>query len=156
MRIKANDLFVSTLLLSVLSVSGCTFLDTPSGRSLMDYVVQTVVLIATPIVLILLKKVINVFEVKTGLNVSAQQISMLDEAVRGGIAYAEEQARKAAHLGKPLDGEAKRNVALDFVVDTLKKNEAGEYGRDYLTKLLEAKLNQTRAFFGSSEPKIKA
>lgn len=127
-------------------LSGCDFLSTTSGKALMEYVLQATVLIVTPIALLLANRAVRLIEKKTGLTASQQQIVLIDNAVYKGIAYAEELGRKQLKKSSvPLNGDEKRELALDFALDFLHRNNASEYTRDYLIKLVEAQVNIHRA-----------
>lgn len=111
---------------------------------LRDALIPLLSAIVLPILLMLLKRGLDAFEAKTGLEVNVNQQRMLEELIAKGIAYAEEQARKAAGDGKELKGADKLEAALDFVKAAAKALGLSVDG-DTLAKLIEAKLFETRA-----------
>lgn len=130
---------------ALLLMSGCDFLKTTTGQAIMDYILQAVVLIATPILLLLAKRIVQIVEQKTDLAASAQQLALVDDAVYKGVAYAEEQGRKAFKVREPIpDGNMKRQMATEFALDMVKNNNAAEISRDYLLKMVEAHVNLAR------------
>lgn len=136
---------VKYLVMGLLLITGCDFLKTTTGHAVMEYVMQTIVLIVTPILLLLAKRVVQIVEQKTGLTATAQQIQLIDDAVYRGVAYAEEQGRKALKLNEDLPpGELKRQMAVEFALDMVKNHKAAELSRDYLMKLVEAQVNLQR------------
>jgi hypothetical protein len=110
---------------------------------LRDALIPLLSLIVLPILLMLLKRGLNAFEQKTGLEVNVNQQRMLEELVTKAIAYAEEQARKAAGGDKELKGEDKLKAALDFAKSAAKMLGL-EVDGDTLAKLIEARLFQER------------
>lgn len=134
-----------SILAFALFLNGCTFFETTQGHAVMAYVIEAVVLIATPILLILVKRIVQVIEERTGLSASAQQLELVDSAVYKGIAYAEEQARKALKTDAvAIKGDEKLEMAVDFALKMLKNHDIADMGRDYLTKTVEAHLNLIR------------
>lgn len=138
--------YIFTFMVVVASLlAGCDFLKTTTGQAVMDYVFQTVVIIVTPIVLLLAKRVVQIVEQKTGLAASAHQLALVDDAVYKGVAYAEEQGRKAFKVNDPIpDGNMKRQMATEFALDMVKNHNAAEISRDYLLKMVEAHVNLAR------------
>ena len=105
--------------------------------------IPVLVAVLTPIILMFVKKAIDAFEAKTNLQVADSYRWQLDELVRKGIAYAEEQARKAAKTGATATGESKLADALDFI--RTQAEAAGlDTKTDDLAKLIEAKLFDNR------------
>jgi hypothetical protein len=140
-------------LLGLALFTGCNFIESSAGKAALDFIVQTVVLILTPVALLFVKKLITELEKKTGLAASTHHVELLNQAVVNGIALAREQARKKLKLNEPaLTGEAKRDIALNFVLETAREHKVPEMGRDYLINLIESHLNMTRDTFDSEQP----
>lgn len=142
---KAKTSMFAVVAMASFLLAGCDFLKTTTGQAIMDYVLQAVVLIVTPVVLLLAKRVVQIVEQKTGLAASAHQLALVDDAVYKGVAYAEEQGRKAFKVNEPIpDGNMKRQMATEFALDMVKNHNAAEISRDYLLKMVEAHVNLAR------------
>jgi hypothetical protein len=107
-------------------------------------VIPVIVAVVAPILIVLAKKALDVFQEKTGIQVAEAQRKMLEGLIDKGIAYAEEQARKAVKKGgDELDGESKLELAVDFI-----STNAAALGLDAkaddLAKLIESKLYADR------------
>jgi hypothetical protein len=122
-------------------------MDTSSTKMLLDFVLQTLVIIITPIAIMLAHKLTREFAKRTGVTVAEQQALLLDDAIMKGIAFAHEQGRKALKLNLPAVASIdKRATAIDFVVRTLKEQKMPEKTREYIGGLVEARLNLDRGF----------
>jgi hypothetical protein len=112
---------------------------------ILDKVVIPVILaIVAPILVVLAKKALDVFQEKTGLEVSKEHRSLLEDLVGKGIAFAEEQARKALKSGDAApDGSSKLELAIDFI-STNAEAMGLDTKADDLAKLIEAKLFEDR------------
>lgn len=141
-----NEILGLSMVCGTSLLSGCDFLSTTSGKALMEYILQATVLIVTPIALLLANRAVKLIEKKTGLTASQQQLALIDNAVYKGIAYAEELGRNQLKNSKvSLKSEEKRELAIDFALDFLHRNNARDYTRDFLVKLVEAHVNIHRA-----------
>lgn len=153
---KLNGLFfVATALLLLAGCGGGGDAEAVEGQAfwqaILSHLLEIVVVVATPLILLLVRKLIQVMEDKTALNLSAEQEQLIDTWVGRGIAFAEEQAHKALKEGKaPLPGDEKKNAAVDLVAAGLKSTGIVDLGADALAKLVEAKLNMQRP------PKVEA
>lgn len=122
-------------------------------QAIVAHIVELVVLIATPIIAVLIRKLVRVLEDKTSIDIAERQEALIDGLVNKGIAYAHEQARKALKEGQdPMDGDTKKNAAVDFVAEALTNTGAASLGADALAKLVEAKLNIERAPEDTEKP----
>jgi hypothetical protein len=93
------------------------------------------------------KRGIEVFEAKTGYDISAQQERLLYSALDKGIAYAEEQARKSfTEAGKKMTGLQKLDTASRFVMEMADTYGLDDLAEEKVRKLLEAQLNNSRRF----------
>lgn len=114
-------------------------------QSILEHVLELVVLIATPLVLLLAKKLIQVFEDKTGIDIAESQSYLVEKWVSQGIAYAEEQGSKALKAGAPpATGEEKKIMAVEFVAELMEKTGLDVLSRDALAKKVEALLHLDR------------
>lgn len=154
-----NKITISVLgfLLALLAV-GCGSDGGAEGQafwqSIVGSVVEIVVVVATPLLLLLARKVVRVVEDKTKISLSDQQEMMLESWVEKGIAYAHEQGRKALKENKkPLKGDEKKIAAVDFIESALKSTGLINLGRDKLEQLVEAKLNMQREEDDRVKPK---
>ena len=136
---------------------GCGGGEAPEGQQfwqiIVEHVLEIVVVIATPLVLLLVQKLIKVIEDKAGITVAQVHEQMIDEWVTKGIAYGHEQGRKALKAGKdPVTGDEKKNAAVDFIAAGLDNTGLVTMGRDALAKLVESKLNIERLPEDTEEP----
>jgi hypothetical protein len=128
-------------------------MDTASTKMIIDFILQTLVIIVTPVAILLAHKLTREFSKRTGVTVAEQQSTMLDDAVMKGIAFAHEQSRKALKLNLPaVTSTDKRVAAVDFVMRTLKEQKMPEKSRDYISNLVEARLNLDRGFPETGKP----
>jgi hypothetical protein len=128
-------------------------MDTASTKMIIDFILQTLVIIVTPVAILLAHKLTREFSKRTGVTVAEQQATALDDAIMKGIAFAHEQSRKAFKLNLPaVTSTDKRIAAVDFVMRTLKEQKLPEKSRDYISGLVEARLNLDRGFTETGKP----
>jgi len=140
-------------LLALSLLSSCAFTESSAGKETLGFLLQTLVLILTPVVLLLVKKLVTAIEKKTGLDVSTRQIELLNQAITDGIALAQEQAHKRLKLDEPpLTSDGKLDIAVKFVVEALRQSNGPQIARDYIIKLIEARLNMSRALPPKATP----
>lgn len=127
-------------------VLGCAEGDNQSfWQALSANLLEIVVLVATPIILLLVRKLVQVLEDKLGIDVADKHEALMSQLVMKGIAYAHEQGRKALKEGKPpVAGDEKKIMAVEFVADQLERMGATTFAADKLEKLVEAHLNLER------------
>lgn len=141
---------VLTLLLLTLLFVGCGDSgDAVEGQefwqSIVAHLVEIVVVFATPLLLLLARKLIQIIEAKTSIQVAEHYELMVDEWVGKGIAYAHEQSRKALKAGtKPLASDEKKVAAVDFIAEGLRNTGVVALGSDALARLVESKLSMAR------------
>lgn len=112
---------------------------------LLSHGIELVVVIVTPVLLVLARKLILLLESKMGIDLAEKQEKFLNDLVLQGIAYAEEQARKALKSGSPAPSpDDKRAMAIEYVYEQMKKNNLAEVAGDLVSKKLEAWLNVSR------------
>lgn len=70
---------------------------------------------------------------------------MLEQSMTKGVAWAEEQGRKALKTGAPIKSDTKLELALEFVLRELQDRGYPELAREKLARYLEAKLSAERA-----------
>jgi hypothetical protein len=128
-------------------------MDTTSTKMILDFILQTLVIIITPIAIMLAHKFTREFAKRTGVTVTEQHTTLLDDAIMKGIAYAQEQSRKALKLKQPpITSADKHAIAVDFVIRTLRENKIAEKSRDYIGVLVDARLNLDRVYTGKDKP----
>lgn len=128
-------------------------MDTASTKIILDFALQTLILIATPVAIILAHKLTREFAKRTGVTLAEQQTTLIDDAVMKGIAFAHEQSRKALKLNvAPVSSSDKRSAAIDFAVRVLKEYKVPEKSREYIGGLVEARLNLDRGFTETGKP----
>jgi hypothetical protein len=114
-------------------------------QAIVAHLLEIVVVIATPLILVLVSKLVKVIEAKANIDVAERHEVMLDEWITKGIAFGHEQGRKALKEGKdPVSGDEKKNAAVDFIAEGLKNTGLAEMGAEALAKLVESKLNVER------------
>ena len=127
-------------------------MDVSSTKVVLDFILQMLVIVITPIGVMLAHRATREFAKRTGIVLAEQQTVVIDDAVMKGIAYAHEQSRKALKLNLPVvPGVDKRATAIDFVVRTLHEQKIPEKSRDYIGGLVEARLNIDRPYSGSDK-----
>lgn len=123
-------------------------------QAIVAHLLEIVVVIATPLILLLVRKLIQVIEDKAKINIAIQHKQMVDEWITKGIAYGHEQGRKALKEGKdPVSGDEKKNAAVDFIASGLDNTGLVTIGRDALAKLVESKLNLERHPEDTEQPR---
>ena len=128
-------------------------MDSASTKAVLDFILQTLTIIVTPVLIMLAHKLTQEFAKRTGIALAEQQATLLDDAVMKGVAYAHEQSRKALKLNlPPIPGEDKRAMAVDFVVRNLQEQKTPEKARDHIANLIEARLHIDRPFTDSEKP----
>jgi hypothetical protein len=128
-------------------------MDTSAAKMILDFALQTLVIIITPLAIMIAHKLTHEFAKRTGVSLAEQQATLLDDAIMKGIAYAHEQSYKALKLNLPAVTSAdKRATAVDFVLRTLKEHKMPEKSRDYIGSLVEARLNLDRVFTETGKP----
>jgi len=107
--------------------------------------IPLLVAILTPIILMFVKRGLDLFERKADFQVSLDHLYRLEQLVLKGIAYAEEQAHKAlkGDEAEPLAGETKLEMAIEFV-KTNAKAMGIDTKTDDLAKLIESALFESR------------
>ena len=145
-----NKHVLTVLLLTLLFVGCGDGGDAVEGQafwqSIVAHLVEIAVVFATPLLLILARKLIQIIEAKTNVQVAEHYEVMVNEWVGRGIAYAHEQSRKALKAdSKPLSGDEKKVAAVDFIAEGLRNTGVVSMGSDALAKLVESKLNMARS-----------
>lgn len=106
---------------------------------LLNHVLELSIAILVPVALHLLNRWLKQRELEFLSEV-------VEKAVTGGVAFAEEQAHKALKAdGKKTPSAEKLDIALNFVEGRLKDAGYDKLARDKLIELIEAKLNQVRS-----------
>lgn len=139
---------VFSVALSTLLLAGCEGSDA-SGQAFWQAVVSNLVWVlfalATPILVVLVQKLLSIAKDKWSLDISTSQEELVMNAVRQGIAFAEEQSRKALREGQPArSGDEKKNEAVEFIADKLDTLGVVTWGGDQLGNLVEAALYSKR------------
>lgn len=110
---------------------------------------STLIDIVAPVLMVLAGwiawKLTKIFEAKTGYDVPANLEARLDAWAAQGVAYAEEQGRKALKANQDkLEMGAKKELALGYILDMAKTAGVPDLARDKLEKLVEAKVAMSR------------
>jgi hypothetical protein len=144
---KVVGLTVSfVLVLFALLCSGCSPEYAQSASvEIFTPIVHWVFAIIAPVVLALFGAFLSYLKKKHGWEMSAQMKEMLDGLIDQGIAYADEQAKKALKkTAQPLPSGDKLKAAVEFVATQIDDMGLPQKGGDALAKLIEAKLNTER------------
>ena len=124
---------------------GCGVSEEPWFQAILGNLIQLVVFVATPIALLLVRKLLSVLEDKAHVELTVRETQLLNSWVAQAIAYAEEQAYKLAKTNSaPLASADKMTLAVEFVDNALDKSGIIGIGRDALVQLIEAQLHLTR------------
>ena len=92
---------------------------------------------------------------KLGIEATAVQDELIWKTVNGGVAYAEEWARKQTNVAPtPASGAEKLQQALEFVRLQLGKTGYDKVGQEKITQLLEAALNEKRPTSVTPQPAL--
>ena len=90
-------------------------------------------------------RLLSYFEKKTGLELSPYMQDKIDGLLDKGIAYAEEQGRKAIKKKeKALTMSEKLEHGANYVLDLADAVDAKGWTTEQVKKMLEGRLNQTR------------
>jgi hypothetical protein len=113
-----------------------------------DLLLQTIeifLVVATPIIILLGRKAIKMLEKKLGVDLEEKQEQQLENMLDQGIAYAREKSRSSLKAtDKPLSGDDKKALAVEYVTSAIKESGMVERGAETLERRLAAKLNMDR------------
>jgi hypothetical protein len=102
--------------------------------------------ILTPILLLLVKRLVSYLEKKWDFQITQSQEYDLMDLISRAIAYAEEKAMAALKTGDDIpDGAKKLEIALEFAMSEIKRMKLDEMAKEKLTQLIESVLNKKRA-----------
>lgn len=114
-------------------------------QTVFDDIVHVVGAALAMLLMALLAAAANKLRQKYGIEVPAAWLSRINTAIDHGIAYAEEQGRKAVD-SSPIESNEKLNLALQFVLQIVGDDkQLVALGEEQIKKLIESRLNQTRA-----------
>ena len=114
-------------------------------QSIVSELLVVVFALATPVLLVLLRKLAEVVREKWGMDISAAQEELVMTVVRQGLAYAEEQSRKALKEGKePKTGDEKKIEAVKFISEKLETLGVLTWSSEKLSELVESALHMKR------------
>lgn len=114
-------------------------------QSIISELIMVVFALATPVLLVLLTKLVRVARDKWGVDVSAAHEQLIMGVVKQGLAYAEEQSRKALKEGKPpKTGDEKKIEAVRFISSKLESLGVVSWGAEKLGELVESALHMKR------------
>ena len=106
--------------------------------------------LVSPIIIAVLGTLVSIAIRKWGrkMDVDTQDrlIDVTQRLIAGGVAFAEEQGRKALKVGEAQsNGASKLQHAMDYVQERLQESGFSEIATDRLQKLIEAKLHAERS-----------
>ena len=114
-------------------------------QSLLSHLLEIVVVIVMPLALLVSRKLMQLLEKKTGIDLAVKQEDMVLGWVSQGVAYATEQAQKALKAGQPpVDGAAKKIMAVDYVAEQIKKYGLDVHASEAIARKVEAMLQLQR------------
>ena len=116
---------------------------------LIDTVLTMVVTVLGPVVTTLLLQWVRVLFAKHKIVVSESMERSISEAIRAGISFAEEQARKSLISGVRMTGHEKLLAARDYVISDLRRRGITFSDSDQLSMRIESQLQDFRASSGN-------
>jgi len=126
--------------------TGTATAPSPAAAKLIDMAIYVLGGVISVILTWLAHRLVAVLEKKMGLKVDAEQQAKLDKLIEDAIAFAEEQAHKAVKKNETaLKMSDKMEHAAGFAVDMADSYGIDDLAREKAMKLVEAKLNKTRA-----------
>lgn len=116
-------------------------------KIVLENILPVVFLIATPILVLLVRRLVLYLEKKWNFQMSEEQKASMDRVLTGAIGYAEEKALTAVKTDptKLPDGAKKLDAALEFAMSEIKRMGLDDLAAQKLKELLEAKLFEMRA-----------
>jgi hypothetical protein len=116
----------------------------PMGEVLM-MILKIVFSVLGVVATFLTTKAITYFQQKTNIAIPAAAEQLLFDWADQAVAFAYEKAHQVLQqTGKAMDGDAKMNVALQFIMDLVKKYNIDNVMEDKLKNYIEAKLGAMR------------
>jgi Bacteriophage holin of superfamily 6 (Holin_LLH) len=113
---------------------------------LLDALVQLTAPLVTGILGVLGAWLVRKLTKKWEVEKQEKVLRLTDGLITSGVAFAEEQARKALRVGDAKTaGAEKMQAAVDYVKGQLDMSGLANVGQDELIKLIESKLHQERA-----------
>jgi hypothetical protein len=113
---------------------------------LLDFLVQLSAPLVTGILGVLGTWLVRKLTKKWDVEKQEAAVRLVDGFVTSGVAFAEEQARKALRSDKVKTESAdKLQSAVDYVMTQIKTSRIDEIGRDELVSLIESRLAAERA-----------
>jgi len=117
----------------------------PAAARLIDMLIDILSVVLMILVPYFVHRGLAYFEKKTGLELSPYMKDKIDGLLDDGIAYAEEQGRKAVkNKTKKLTMSEKLEHGANYVLDLADAVDAKGWTTEKVKKMLEGRLNQTR------------
>lgn len=114
-------------------------------KVIVENILPVVIAILTPILLLLVKRLVVYLEEKWEFDMSDQMESALMDVISRAVAYAEEKAMQAVSTGDELpDGPTKLKNALEYAMSEIKRIRLDELAKEKLAELIESKLFEKR------------
>ena len=114
-------------------------------KIILENLLPLVVAILTPIIMVLVRKIINKMEEKWNFQMDQDKKQRVEELVAMAIGFAEEKARAALKVGGMTEGQKKLDNAMKFLTGEIKRFGLDAMAAEQLTELIEAKLFKMRA-----------
>ncbi len=111
---------------------------------LIDTALTMVVTVLGPVVTALLLQWIRVLLAKHKVTLSESMERTISEAIRAGISFAEEQARKSILSGGRMSGSEKLSVASQYALSDLKRRGVDFGDTEQLSRRIESELQSVR------------
>jgi hypothetical protein len=111
-------------------------------KIVLENLLPFIFLLATPILLLLAKRLVKYLEEKLHFDMSDAQEAKLNEVLTGAIAFSEEKALQALKTDPATlpDGAKKLDAALEFAMAEIKRLGLDVLAAQKLKDLIEAKL----------------
>jgi len=115
-------------------------------KVVMENILPVLFTILTPILILLVKRLIVYLEKKWDFKMTAEQQTKLDDLLEDAIAFAEEKAMQAVRTDPATipDGAKKLDLAFGFAVEQIERLGLDKMAEEALRKLIESRLFQMR------------
>jgi len=114
-------------------------------KIVLENLVPLVVAIATPIIMLFVRRLIKKMEEKWNFQIDQDKARHIEELISAAIGYAEEKARSALKVGGLTEGQEKLDNAMKFVTGEIERFGLDKLASEKLMELIEARLFRMRS-----------
>lgn len=104
------------------------------------YILPLMIAIFAPIIIIVIKRMVNKYSYRLDLQNSATINNLILELVEQGVNYAEQLAKNKAKAIGEIHGEDKLIIATRYIVDEIRERQICEITSEAIQKKIEAHL----------------